>query len=104
MSGTRRYFTDEFKREAVRLYNEPVAVVTQIAGDLGIGANVPRRRASLARDGALESGASKPLRAEALSEVKCLPRELRRVTMERDILNERSAISRRTRIEVRLDI
>ncbi|MEQ0777264.1 IS3 family transposase [Paraburkholderia tropica] len=88
MSRTRRHFTDEFKREAVRLCNEPGAVVTQIARDLGIGENLLRRWVRLARDGALEMDASKPLRAEALSEVQRLQRELRRVTMERDMLKK----------------
>lgn len=88
MSRTRRHFTDEFKREAVRLCNEPGAVVTQVARDLGIGENLLRRWVRLARDGALEMDASKPLRAEALSEVQRLQRELRRVTMERDILKK----------------
>lgn len=32
--------------------------------------------------------ASKPLRAEALSEVQRLQRELKRITMERDILKK----------------
>jgi len=85
MSRTRRHFTDEFKREAVRLCNEPGAVVTQIAHDFGVGDNLLRRWVKQGRDGALEIDASKPLRAEALSEVQRLQRELRRVTMERDI-------------------
>lgn len=37
---------------------------------------------------ALEMAASKPLRAEALSEVQRLQRELKRITMERDILKK----------------
>lgn len=86
MSRARRQFTDEFKREAVRLCNEPDAVVTQIARDLGIGENLLRRWVRLVRDGGLEMDASKPVRADALSEVQRLQRELRRVTMERDIL------------------
>jgi sulfur-oxidizing protein SoxY len=40
---------------------------------------------------------------EALSELQCVQRELRRMTMERDMLKRRSATSRRTRSEVRLD-
>lgn len=88
MSRTRRHFTDEFKREAVRLCNEQGAVVTQIARDLGVGDNLLRRWVKQSRDGALEMDASKPLRAEALSEVQRLQRELRRVTMERDILKK----------------
>nr|WP_081057758.1 transposase [Burkholderia vietnamiensis] len=103
MSRTRRHFTDEFKREAGRQCNEAEDVVTQIARDLGIGKSLLRRCVRLARDGSLEMDASKPLRAEALSELQRLQRELRRITMERDTLKKRSATSRRSRREVRLD-
>lgn len=81
----RRHFTDEFKRETVRLCSEPGAVITWIARDLGMGENLLRRGVRPARDGALEMNTSKPLRAEARSEVRRLQRGLRRVTMERDI-------------------
>jgi transposase len=100
MSRTRKHFTDEFKCEAVRLCNERGAVISEIARDLGIGENLLRRWVRLARDGALEMDTSKPLRAEALSEVQRLQRELRRVTMARDILKKRSASSRTTKSEV----
>ncbi len=36
MTRTRRSFTDEFKREAVKLCKQPGATVTHIARDLGI--------------------------------------------------------------------
>lgn len=94
MSRTRSHFTDEFKREAVRLCNEPGAVVTQIARDLGIGEDLLRRWVRLVRDGVLQMGARKPLRAEALSEVQRLQRELRRVTMERDIQKKSARLLR----------
>lgn len=55
---------------------------------LGIGENLLHRWVRLARDGALEMDANKPLRAEAISEVQRLRRELGRVTMERDIPKE----------------
>jgi transposase len=42
----------------------------------------------LERGGAMEMNPAKPLRAEALAEVQRLQRELRRVTMERDILKK----------------
>jgi transposase len=88
MSRTRRHFTDEFKREAVRLCKEPGASVAQIAQDVGVGDSVLRRWVRLTRDGAMEMDASKPLRAEALSEVQRLQRELKKVTMEHDILKK----------------
>jgi transposase len=88
MGNTRRRFTDEFKREAVRLCSQPGAVVTQIANNLGVDQSVLRRWVQLERGGAMEMNPAKPLRVEALSEVQRLQRELRRVTMERDILKK----------------
>jgi hypothetical protein len=43
MPRTRRTFTDEFKREAVKLVKQPGAMVTHIAKDLGIEQSVLRR-------------------------------------------------------------
>lgn len=43
MPRTRRTFTDEFKREVVKLVKEPGAIVTHIARDLGIEQSVLRR-------------------------------------------------------------
>ena len=43
MPRTRRTFTDEFKREAVKLVKQPGAKVTHIARDLGIEQSVLRR-------------------------------------------------------------
>jgi transposase len=43
MTKTRRSFTDEFKREAVKLVKQPGVKVTHIARDLGIEQSVLRR-------------------------------------------------------------
>ena len=43
MTRTRRSFTDEFKREAVKLVKQPGAMASHIAWDLGIEAIVLRR-------------------------------------------------------------
>lgn len=102
MSKGRRKFTDEFKREAVRLCSQPGAVVTQVARNIGVDQSVLRRWVQLERDRTMEMSPSKPLRSEAATELERVQRELRRVTMERDILKKRSATSRRTRSEVRL--
>lgn len=40
MSRERRLFSEEFKREAVRLASQPGANKSAIARDLGIGANL----------------------------------------------------------------
>lgn len=86
MPRTRRTFTDEFKREAVKLVKQPGAMVTHIARDLGIDQSVLRRWVSQEQGGVMDMRANKPLRSESASEVERLQRELRRVTTERDIL------------------
>ena len=88
MPKTSRAFTDEFKREAVKLVKQPGAMVTHIARDLGIDQSVLRRWVSQEQDGVMDMRANKPLRSESASEVERLQRELRRVTTERDILKK----------------
>ena len=60
-------------------------MVTRIARDLGLDQTVLRRWVQLERGGVMEMNPSKPLRAEAISELQRVQRELKRVTMERDI-------------------
>jgi transposase len=88
MSKARRKFTDEFKREAVKLCKQPGAVVTQVAGNLGVDQSVLRRWVQQERGGVLEMSPAKPLRSEMATELERVQRELRRVTMERDILKK----------------
>jgi transposase len=88
MTKTRRSFTDEFKREAVKLVKQSGAKVTHIARDLGIEQSVLRRWVDQERGGVLDMRPSRPIRSEADGEVERLQRELRRVTMERDILKK----------------
>ena len=88
MTRTRRSFTDEFKREAVKLCKQPGATVTSIARDLGIQTSVLRRWVIQERGGVLDLRPNRPLRSEAAADVERLQRELRRVTTERDILKK----------------
>ena len=88
MPRTRRTFTDEFKREAVKLVKQPGAMVTHIARDLGIEQSVVSRWVSQEQDGVMDMRTNKPLRSESASELERLQRELRRVTTERDILKK----------------
>jgi len=90
MTRTRRSFTDEFKREAVKLVKQPGTMVTHIARDLGIEASVLRRwvNQDSEGEGVLDMRPNRPIRSEAATEVERLQRELRRVTMERDILKK----------------
>ena len=70
MGKGRRKFTDEFKREAVRLCNQPGAAVTEIARDPGLDQSVLQ----LERSGVMEMSPSKPLRAEAITELQRVQR------------------------------
>lgn len=69
MSKTRRRFTNQFKREAVRLCGQPGAVVTQVGNNLGVDQSVLRRWAQLERGGAMGMNLAKPLRVKTLGEV-----------------------------------
>lgn len=85
----RRKFAAEYKREAVAMLQAPDVSVSQIAGELGIGANVLgrwRRELRQEQDQAFR-GNGRP-REEELS---LLRRELARVTKERDFLREAAA-------------
>ncbi|MBU0587267.1 MAG: transposase [Gammaproteobacteria bacterium] len=72
MTRTRRSFTDEFKREAVKLVKQPGAMVTHIARDLGIEASVLRRWVNQEREGVLDMRPNRPIRSEAATEVERL--------------------------------
>ena len=85
----RRKFAAEYKREAVAMLQAPGVSVSQIAGELRIGANVLgrwRRELRQEQDQAFR-GNGRP-REEELS---LLRRELARVTKERDFLREAAA-------------
>ena len=85
----RRKFSDEYKREAVRLATQPGVTKTQIADELGIGRNLLFRwcRDYANHGEAAFPGPGKP-RDEELAAVK---RELARVKKERDFLKEAAA-------------
>lgn len=50
MTRSRRHFTDEFKREAVRLTEQPCSNVSQVARDLGLDPSVLRQGAGQGQD------------------------------------------------------
>jgi transposase len=83
----RRQFTDEFKREAVRLARQPGVSKAGIAKDLGINANMLSR---WARE--QEGKPSKVARSKSESisneEFERMRRELAKVKTERDILKK----------------
>jgi transposase len=86
---SRRHYTDEFKHSATALVLEQKLSRQQAATDLGIGVSTldnwlsqARRAATFA--GSLDETELKKQNAE-------LTRQLRRVTMERDILKKATA-------------
>ena len=82
----RRKYTEEFKREAVELANQPGITLRQLGEELGINPNqIGRWRREL------ETGKSKAFPGRGKSrdeEVTALKRELARVKKERDFLKE----------------
>jgi len=88
MTRSRRTFTDEFKREAVRLVGQPGNNVSQVARDLGLEPSVLRRWVAQMREGNWEPTAGKPLKNAQQQEIEQLRRELAKVKTERDILKK----------------
>ena len=82
----RRKFSDEYKREAVRLAKHPGVTKSQVAQELGINANLLGRwcRDFAANGASAFPGQGKPRDEEMAS----LKRELSRVKKERDFLRE----------------
>lgn len=86
MKRERRNFTEEFKREAVRLVSQPGATKTGIARDLGIGPNLLGQwcRDAEGISGSKAAGTEKV----TLEEYERMRRELAKVKTERDILKK----------------
>ena len=89
-ASTRRRYTEEFKREAVRLVRESAHPVAQVARDLGIPENVWYRWRAQHQQAETQgtTRATQRAEAEALTRVK---REWARVTQERDCLTRAAA-------------
>ena len=92
-STTKRRFTDEFKREAVALWETSGRPQTEVANELGIVPTMLRRwQRKLQEGSAPASPAAKPSisamtsPADQASEIARLRRELDRTRMERHIL------------------
>jgi transposase len=83
----RRQFTEEFKREAVKLARQPGASNAGIARDLGIGANLLSRwmREQGGSSNSVTASKSTPVSSEEFERMR---RELAKVKMERDILKK----------------
>lgn len=93
--GKRRFFTPEFKAQAVELVIEGEHPISQIAGDLGIGESLQRHwrreyeEQTTPAPGSLAAMASKISLEE---EVRRLRRENERLRQEREILKNAVAI------------
>lgn len=92
---TKRRFTDEFKREAVALWDRSGRPQTEVASELGIMPTMLRRwQRKLQEGGVPVTRAAKPpvstmaSPADQASEIARLRRELDRARMERDILKK----------------
>lgn len=88
MARSRRHFTDEFKREAVRLAEQPDSNVSSVARDLGLDPSVLRRWIEQMHGGTWEPTPGKPLKSAQQQEIEQLRRELAKVKTERDILKK----------------
>ena len=89
----KRYFTAEFKREAVALWETSGRTQTEVASELGIMPTMLRRWQRGIGVGAVMSAAQPPTSrtaspADQASLIAKLQRELDRTRMERDILKK----------------
>lgn len=94
-SATKRRFTDEFKREAVALWETSGRPQTEVAAELGIMPTMLRRWQRKQQEGSVAAipAARPPVStmaspADQASEIARLRRELDRARMERDILKK----------------
>lgn len=85
MARERRLFSEEFKREAVKLAGQPGASKAAIARDLGIGANLLGR----CRDANVDAEVAVGREKVSAQEYERMRRELAKVKTERDILKNR---------------
>ncbi len=91
MAKTRRTFTQEFKAEAVKLVTERGRSVAEVARDLDLSESLLRGwKRALDQDGDVAfPGKGKPPALE--EELRRLRAEVKRLTMERDVLNKATA-------------
>jgi transposase len=92
MAKTRRTFTREFKAEAVRRVTEQCCSLAEVARDLDLGESMLRSwKQALAAEGdhAFPGKGNSPALEE--EELRCLRTEVKRLTMEREILKKATA-------------
>ena len=84
----RRKFTPEFKREAVKLTEQPGRSLTSVAHEVGVARTVLKLWVDNFAAGRYEKDRALPLKAMQQQEMEKLRRELAKVKMERDILKK----------------
>lgn len=94
MTVDRRSYTEEFKREAVRLMETSGQSVAQIARDLGINDNNLYRWRGLY--GSQQQNVTDGSEAEMEAELRRLRREVEVLRQERDILKKAMSIVSRS--------
>ena len=105
MSNTGKTYTEEFRRDAVELFQSSGRTATQVARELGVNVNSLRmwRNRILGQSGGESFGAvGDKVRAgasakELLAEIKKLERENEYLRRQREILKKQPASSARTR-------
>lgn len=85
MARARQLFSEEFKREAVKLVLQPGASKAAISRDLGVGANLLGRWCREASGKSLVGSAADKVSSQ---EYERMRRELAKVKTERDILKK----------------
>ena len=91
MTKTRRTFTPEFKAEAVKLVTDHGKNLAEVARDLDLGERMSRaRKRAPAEDGdqAFPGKGNPPALEEELRRLRA---EVKRLTMERDVLKKATA-------------
>ena len=84
----RRSFTAEFKREAVKLAEQPGRSLSAVARELGVQRSVLKHWVENFASGRYEKNTTLPLKSLQQQENEQLRRELAKVKMERDILKK----------------
>jgi transposase len=84
---TKRHYDIEFKKDAVRLVKEEGRTIYQVAEELGIPHNTLGGWIKKYRVSVLEANSSN-YKTDDKTKIRDLEKELRRVTMERDILKK----------------
>lgn len=88
MTGRNRYFSDDFKREAVRLSFESGKTIPEVAADLGVGKSTLTAWRRQLRDEAALNG---PPEDDPQKELARLRRENEILRQERDLLKKATA-------------